>query len=122
MREHTSFHNERRSRRPDRQWRWMESSAIPRFSSTGEFLGLAGTSADVTERRLAEQALQIGEEKLSQIAENIKEVFWMTNPDGTEILYVSPAYEQIWGRSCASPHASPMEVRGYPSRRPLAGP
>ena len=26
----------------------------------------------------------------------------MTEPTGTKVLYVSPAYEEIWGRSCES--------------------
>src|SRR5581483_7511386 len=40
--------------------------------------------------------------------ENIREVFWMMNPQGTEILYISPAYEQIWGRSCEELYRNPM--------------
>ena len=35
-----------------------------------------------------------------QLAENIDEVLWVTDPTGGRILYVSPAYEKIWGRSC----------------------
>lgn len=42
-----------------------------------------------------------------QLAENIHEVFWLTTPDKQEILYISPGYEKIWGRSCASLHAEP---------------
>lgn len=33
-----------------------------------------------------------------QIAENVREVFWIFSPDFTETIYVSPAYEQLWGR------------------------
>ena len=107
--EHENFKCEQRSRRRDGEWRWMESFAVPRFSSSGEFLGLVGTSKDITERKEAEQALQRSEEKFRQLAENIREVFWMMNVAGTEILYVSPAYEPIWGRSCKSLYESPMD-------------
>jgi PAS domain S-box-containing protein len=58
------------------------------------------------ERVLAE--LQESEERFRQLAENIDEVFWMTPPDKNKILYVSPAYERIWGRSCA-------ELYNFPS-------
>ncbi len=68
-----------------------------------------GILRDITDRKRIEQALQHSEEKFRQIAEHIKEVFWMTNPKGTEILYVSAAYEQIWNRSCASLYANPMD-------------
>src|SRR6202035_874514 len=36
------------------------------------------------------------------LTENISEVFWMTDPAKREVLYVSPAYETIWGRTCKS--------------------
>lgn len=35
-----------------------------------------------------------------ELAEEIQEVFWMTNPLGDELIYISPAYEHIWGQSC----------------------
>jgi two-component system, cell cycle sensor histidine kinase and response regulator CckA len=50
----------------------------------------------------AEAILRESEERFRQLAENISEVFWMTDPAKREMLYVSPAYETIWGRSCKS--------------------
>ncbi|MGD0734882.1 MAG: PAS domain S-box protein [Terracidiphilus sp.] len=109
LKEHAAFKAERRSRRVDGEWRWMESYAKPHFSQDGEFLGLVGISKDVTDRMQAEQALRSSEEKFRQLAENIREVFWMMNAVGTEILYVGPAYEEIWGRTCKSLYESPMD-------------
>jgi PAS domain S-box-containing protein len=56
---------------------------------------------------LKNEALQQSEERFRQLAETIREVFWMTDTCKNQILYVSPAYEEIWGRSCASLYASP---------------
>jgi len=42
-----------------------------------------------------------------QLAEHIQEVFWMTNPLGDQLVYVSPAYEHIWGQTCQSLHDDP---------------
>lgn len=54
-------------------------------------------------RYAAERALRESEERFRQLAENISEsVFWMANPRAAQFLYVSPAYEHIWGRSCES--------------------
>jgi PAS domain S-box-containing protein len=50
----------------------------------------------------AETVLCESEERFRQLAENISEVFWMSDPAKREILYISPAYEAIWGRTCKS--------------------
>jgi len=64
---------------------------------------------DISARRQSEQVLRESEEKFRQLAENIREVFWMMNAGGTEIYYVGPAYEEIWGRTCASLYEKPMD-------------
>jgi PAS domain S-box-containing protein len=107
IKDHTSYKGEQRARRADGQWRWLESYAVPRFSPDGEFLGLVGTSKDITERKHVEQALQSSEEKFRELTENIREVFWLKTPESEKFLYVSPAYEQVWGRSCASVYQNP---------------
>lgn len=57
---------------------------------------------NVTERRRALEALRHSEGQLRQLAENIHEVFWMSSRDRAETLYVSPLYEEVWGRSRAA--------------------
>jgi PAS domain S-box-containing protein len=63
-------------------------------------LGIQGKSA--------EAVLRDSEERFRQLAENISQVFWMTDPAKKQVLYVSPAYETIWGRPCATLYASPQ--------------
>lgn len=46
-------------------------------------------------------ALRASEERFRQIAENLHEVFWMIDVDRHRMLYISPAYETIWGRPCS---------------------
>ncbi len=62
---------------------------------------------DVTERRRAEQQLRDSEERFRQLAENISEVFWITDVAKAQMIYVSPGYEAIWGRSVADLYADP---------------
>jgi PAS domain S-box-containing protein len=69
---------------------------------------LVGVMVDVTSRKEAEKALHESEARFREIAENIHEVFWVTDPAKTRMLYVSPAYEEIWGRTCASLYENPM--------------
>ncbi len=59
------------------------------------------------EARGGEAALRESEARFRQIAENIREVFWMSTRALDEVLYASPAYEQLWGRSVASLYANP---------------
>ena len=55
----------------------------------------------------SEAARQECDERFRDLAENIQEVFWIDTPDLTKTLYVSPAYEEIWGRSCKSLYENP---------------
>jgi len=62
---------------------------------------------DVTAQRQAEQSLRISESRFRQMADNISEVFFLQDLDRSHIYYVSPAYQQIWGRTCESLYADP---------------
>jgi PAS domain S-box-containing protein len=59
------------------------------------------------EREQAEGALRQSEERFREMAAHINEVFWIMLPDRSRMLYVSPAYESISGRSCARLYAQP---------------
>ncbi|MGH7254205.1 MAG: putative bifunctional diguanylate cyclase/phosphodiesterase, partial [Nitrospirales bacterium] len=52
----------------------------------------------VTTHRNTRAALVESEERFRQLAESIKEVFWLTTPDGARMLYISPAYQTVWSR------------------------
>ncbi|MBI4661941.1 MAG: PAS domain S-box protein [Verrucomicrobia bacterium] len=73
----------------------------PHFQK-GRVAGVFGCIRDVTQRKRDEIALRESEERFRQIAEHIREIFWMSDPIAGKSLYVSPAYEAIWGRSCQS--------------------
>ena len=60
---------------------------------------LAALERREAERQRAEQTLRESEERFRQLAENIREVFWMTDAAGQQTVYVSPAYDAVWGRS-----------------------
>lgn len=51
------------------------------------------------QRRIALDALKESEARFRQIAENIDGAFWITDASKYELLYISPAYESIWGRA-----------------------
>jgi len=55
----------------------------------------------------AQQHAREQEERFLQLAENIDELFFVMNAQHTETLYINPAYEKIWGRSCQSLYDDP---------------
>ena len=55
--------------------------------------------ADAKAREVAEVALQESDQRFRQLAENIDDIFWLRDPAKPELIYVSPAYEQVFGRT-----------------------
>ena len=53
------------------------------------------TALDRVERA---QAVRESERRFRMIAERIDEVIYLAEPDFSEVLYVNPAYEDIWGQ------------------------
>jgi PAS domain S-box-containing protein len=51
------FRKECRLRRHDGQYRWMLDIGVPRFQEDGSFAGYIGSCVDITEQKLAEEAL-----------------------------------------------------------------
>ena len=67
---------------------------------------LVGFMFDVSKHRRAEEALRDTELQFRQLAENIHQVFWLTDWVEKKLIYVSPAYESVFGRSCESLYAN----------------
>ena len=62
-------------------------------------VGSFGIGQDISDRKRAELALRESEERFRHLTENISEVFFTLAPDPFRVEYVSPAYDDIWGRS-----------------------
>ena len=78
-----------------------------REATNERVVGVLGIARDITDRRRAEQTLRESEQQFRQVVENIREVFWMSDPSKGRMLYISPGYQEIWGRTCESLYASP---------------
>jgi PAS domain S-box-containing protein len=82
-------------------------SKFPILGPEGSPFLIGGIAIDVTDRLRAENVLAESEERFRQLAENVNEIFWMSDPQTTQLLYISPAYERVWGRSCQSLYENP---------------
>ena len=63
----------------------------------------------IAARIQAEIARRDSEERFRQLAEHIREVFWVYGIAEERLLYVSPAYEEVWGQPIAGLHERPLE-------------
>ncbi len=59
------------------------------------------------ERKRAEELVHAGQQRFLQLAENISEVFFVVDAQYRETLYINPAYERVWGRTCQSLYDDP---------------
>lgn len=78
--------------------------SLSRVSAGREYV--VSVYRDISDRKRAEATLRETEDRFRQVVENIHEVFRMTEAPHGKVLYVSPGYERIWGRTCASLYAS----------------
>ncbi len=85
--------------RPDDQIRWIQDVCFPLFDSNQQCFGYAGIAKDVTYERQHLAELEEATRFLRFFAEKTRIVFWVRDPLCKKQIYVSPAYEKIWGRS-----------------------
>jgi PAS domain S-box-containing protein len=89
---------EYRVRHVDGSWRWHTSSAVALRDESGTIIGYQGIARDITESKLAEEAVRESEEKYRSLVENINDVVFNIDLNGT-ITYISPVAETITGYS-----------------------
>jgi PAS domain S-box-containing protein len=63
----------------------------------------------IQERKETQAALKKSEETFRQFGENIQtQIIWIKSYDRGETVYVNPAYEKVWGRTCQSLRENPQ--------------
>ncbi len=72
--------------------------------------GAIEAALDDMARQLMETYAALGESesRFRAIADNIQGVLWLSDPRTTKMLYASPAYERVWGRTREELYADPM--------------
>ncbi|MFO0929820.1 MAG: PAS domain S-box protein, partial [Gemmataceae bacterium] len=97
-------------RAEDGVYRWFFSRCVP--PQADEPAGLwVGVTIDIDDLKRAEQSLRESEARFQLLADNIQDVFHIRDLVQNRLLYLSPAFDQVW-------HFSRAEVMGRPDRFP----
>jgi two-component system CheB/CheR fusion protein len=95
--------------------KWFLMRVMPYQIGSESFSGLVLTFIDIDDLRKSEHSLKTtvtalneSESKFRILAEHIQDVFWIRTPDLTRTIYISPAYETIWGRNIQDLYDDPL--------------
>jgi two-component system cell cycle sensor histidine kinase/response regulator CckA len=102
------FTSEYRFRHKAGHYVWVFDRGVMSRDAQGRITRVIGIMWDISDRKHAEEVLRENEERFRQLAENIQEVFWMTDLAKNQMIYISPGYEKIWGRPCAELYHAPQ--------------
>jgi PAS domain S-box-containing protein len=87
------FRMEFRLRRADGVYRWVLDHGVPRYDEQSQFLGYIGACVDVTDRRLASDALRESEARYRALVEASANVVWTASPSGE---FTTPQRDWEW--------------------------
>jgi PAS domain S-box-containing protein len=88
-----------RLRSPGGSYRWvLDRGRIIQRSPKGKPTRMVGTHVDISEQKAIEEALEQSENKFRQLAENMREVFWLRERERGQFIYINPAFKEIWER------------------------
>jgi PAS domain S-box-containing protein len=101
----TPFESEYRFRRPDGSVVWLQGSAVEFRNSGSALLGYIGTVADITQRKVAEEALRESERRFRTLASHAPVGIFLTDAKG-ETVFVNESW-------CAMTGLPAEEAKGF---------
>jgi diguanylate cyclase (GGDEF)-like protein/PAS domain S-box-containing protein len=86
---------------------WLRVRNLLRLKALGDLLQ---NHSSVLEHQVQARTANLhdSEQRFRQMADHIRDAFFLIDADTWQILYVSLAYEAIWGRSCDSLYADSL--------------
>ena len=82
---------------------------LQKKSGTDQYTLLANRMLNAVVQRRAKQQATEAEQQLQDLSEVSNDVLWMFTHDWSELLYVNPPYEDLWGRSVDALAEDPLD-------------
>jgi PAS domain S-box-containing protein len=108
---------EARLRRFDGVYRWFLMRAAPFRDETGAILRWYGTSTDIHDRKLAEEAMRASEANLRRVIDTIPTLSWCNLPDGPN-EFLSKSWHDYTGLSPEEAHGWGWSAAFHPDDLP----
>lgn len=109
------YRNEHRLLCKDGTYKWiLDQGKVIQWTAEGEPLRMIGTHHDIDERKRAEEALRVSEERYRFITESIRDVIWTLDVETLHFTYVSPSVERCRGYTAEEVMAEPVDASMTP--------
>jgi len=92
------FELEHRVLRLDGTWGWTFSRAVPLLDAAGEIIEWFGAASDVTDRKQAEEALRVSEDRFRAAVGAVSDIIWTNNAQG-KMEGEQPVWGEFTGQS-----------------------
>ncbi len=94
---------------------WMLNSKLPLRNKNNEIIGIVGIALDISDRKLAEEALRGSEDKYRQFFEKDLTADFIASIDGTIVMF-NPAFLKVFGFRSAEEVIGTSEVTFWPCK------
>ncbi|WP_107671011.1 PAS domain S-box protein [Cyanothece sp. BG0011] len=86
---------------------FISANFSPYFEADKTISGVVISLRNITHLKEIEASLQESKLKFRQLIDNVKDVLYIHDAQTYEVLYISPAFEQVWGISCETVYKNP---------------